>query len=336
MDLLTHALAGAALGEAVAGRRLGRRGMALGAVAALLPDVDVLGHFFLSNAQQLAFHRGITHSLLVAALLPLALALLMRWRFRSPEMHFGRWYTLFALALFSHLLLDSLTCYGTGLFEPFSNHRVAFNTIFVVDPFYTVPWLACMLVVLMGYKREALRRKWNKAGLGFGAAYLAFTSFNHWHVHAHMLRSLESQGLAHDAFVVTPTPLNNLLWMGYSHDAEGAWLGFYSLLDTGQEVQFGRIQRNDSLLAAFGGDPALAQLIWLSQGHYCLQKCGEDVFFNDLRFGFLSRWDGIDTAFALQYNLSPGADNSRPLHRSRYTEPSSVVMGRLVERILGK
>jgi hypothetical protein len=67
-----------------------------------------------------------------------------------------------------------------------------------------------------------------------------------------------------------------------------------------------------------------------------VQKHGDDVYFNDLRFGFLSRWDGIDTAFALRYNLAPGADNSRPLHRTRYAESSGVVLGRLVNRILGK
>ena len=69
---------GAAIGEATVGRRIGRRGMAVGAVTALLPDLDVLGHFFLPHAQQLAFHRGITHSLLIAAILPLILAWLIR------------------------------------------------------------------------------------------------------------------------------------------------------------------------------------------------------------------------------------------------------------------
>ena len=77
------------------------------------------------------------------------------------------------------------------------------------------------------------------------------------------------------------------------------------------------------------------QLVWLSKGNYCVQKQGKDVYFNDLRFGFLSRWEGIDTAFALRYNLAPGADNSRPLNRTRFTEPKTTVLGRLVRRVLG-
>jgi inner membrane protein len=336
MDLVTHALAGAALGEAVAGRRLGRRSMLLGAATALLPDFDVLGHFFLSNARQLAFHRGITHSLLVAMLLSVLLAAVFRWRWRSVEMPWACWIALFGLPLLSHLLLDMLTCYGTGLFEPFSNYRVALDTIFVVDPFYTLPWLACICVVLLQYKHEKMRRRWNKIGLWFGGVYVLLTCLNHLYVKDVMLRALKAQGLSYEAFQVTPTPMNNLLWMGYTRDATGAWIGYYSLLDADQDVRFDRLERNDSLLANQGDDPALAQLIQLSKGNYCVQKHGDDVYFNDLRFGFLSRWDGIDTAFALRYNLAPGADNSRPLHRTRYAESSGVVLGRLVNRILGK
>jgi len=335
MDLVTHALAGAALGEVVAGKRLGRRSMAIGAATALLPDLDVLGHFFLSTARQLAFHRGITHSLLVTMLLSLVLAALFRWRLHSLEMPPWRWIALFALPLLSHLLLDSLTCYGTGLFEPFSNYRVAFDTIFVVDPFYTMPWMICIFMVMRLYKNEALRRKWNKIGLWFGGAYLALTCLNHVYVQGVMLRSIQAQRLSYDGFQVTPAPMNNLLWMGYSRDAQGAWVGFYSLLDADQEVQFSRIERNDSLLEDYRMDPAIEQLVWLSKGNYCVQKQGEDVYFNDLRFGFLSRWEGIDTAFALRYNLAPGADNSRPLNRTRFTEPKTAVLGRLVRRVLG-
>ena len=44
------------------------------------------------------------------------------------------WVWLFFLSIFTHPLLDAFTSYGTQLFAPFSNYRVAFNTISVVDP----------------------------------------------------------------------------------------------------------------------------------------------------------------------------------------------------------
>ena len=64
MDSLSQIVLGAAVGEAVLGRRIGNRAMVWGAVAGTIPDMDVLGKYFLSELDNLAFHRGISHSLL--------------------------------------------------------------------------------------------------------------------------------------------------------------------------------------------------------------------------------------------------------------------------------
>jgi inner membrane protein len=63
MDSLSQIVLGAAVGEAVLGKKLGNRAMVWGAVAGTLPDMDVLGQFFLNELDNLAFHRGISHSL---------------------------------------------------------------------------------------------------------------------------------------------------------------------------------------------------------------------------------------------------------------------------------
>ncbi len=336
MDLLSHALLGAAIGEATVGRRIGRRGMAMGAVTALLPDLDVLGHFFLPHAQQLAFHRGITHSLLVAAILPLILAWLIRRNKTNATVPYPQWTILFGLALLSHLLLDVLTCYGTGLFEPFHSARIAFDTIFVADPFYTLPLLICTIGVLRTYSKEATRRKWNLTGLFLSGLYLLFTFVGHLSVQRIMTNSLVAQGKNFTSFTVTPTPMNSLLWMGYSQDKTGVWIGYYSLLDADTDVKFHRLERNDSLLAAFESAPTLAVLKRLSKGNYALTQQGEHIYFNDLRFGQVADWDSLDSEFALRYDFAAGADNARPLNRTRFTESKGVVFWRLVDRILGK
>ena len=64
MDSLSQIVLGAAVGEAVLGRRIGNRAMIWGAVAGTIPDMDVLGKYVLSELDNLAFHRGISHSLL--------------------------------------------------------------------------------------------------------------------------------------------------------------------------------------------------------------------------------------------------------------------------------
>ena len=68
MDSLSQIVLGAAVGEAVLGRHMGNRAMVWGAVAGTLPDMDVLGQYFLNELDNLAFHRGISHSILASVL----------------------------------------------------------------------------------------------------------------------------------------------------------------------------------------------------------------------------------------------------------------------------
>ena len=85
MDSLSQIVLGAAVGEAVLGRRIGNRAMVWGAVAGTLPDMDVLGKYFLSELDNLAFHRGISHSLLFCVLGALVLGWMTRRLYQSPH-----------------------------------------------------------------------------------------------------------------------------------------------------------------------------------------------------------------------------------------------------------
>ncbi|MBL6875624.1 MAG: metal-dependent hydrolase, partial [Chitinophagales bacterium] len=49
MDSITQIILGAAAGEAVLGKKIGNRAMLWGALAGTIPDLDVLGGFFLSS-----------------------------------------------------------------------------------------------------------------------------------------------------------------------------------------------------------------------------------------------------------------------------------------------
>jgi inner membrane protein len=88
------------------------------------------------------------------------------------------WIWLFFLSIFTHPLLDCFTPYGTQLFAPFSDYRVAFNNISVVDPLYTLPFLICMIVVLFFKRTNIKRLKWTKTGIYISSCYLLFTIGN--------------------------------------------------------------------------------------------------------------------------------------------------------------
>lgn len=64
MDSITQIVLGAAVGDAVLGKKIGNRAMVWGAVAGTIPDLDIIGNLWMSEIDSLAFHRGISHSFL--------------------------------------------------------------------------------------------------------------------------------------------------------------------------------------------------------------------------------------------------------------------------------
>ncbi|PVX44368.1 inner membrane protein [Flavobacterium sp. 103] len=336
MDTVTHTLLGAAIGEVILGKRIGQKAMFYGALVSNLPDIDVLGILFLSDSQQLLFHRGITHSFFFVALISALLGWLFKRRFSDSNANWMDWTWLSIIALLSHLVLDSFTCYGIGLFEPFNNEKISFNTIFVTDPFYTLPLLIGVLFPLIGKKSPDKTKKWNTIGLTFSSCYLIFAMCVHVYVWKVMHQSFKEQQLLSDEFTITPTPLNTFLWMGYSHDSNGAWIGYYSIFDKQKKIDFYRVQRNDSLIASFEKDIMVKNLKQLSKGNYIITKEDSILYFNDIRFGQVSGWNKADGPFAFKFNLNKNADNKRALNRIKYKESTYEWFAILVNRIEGK
>lgn len=335
MDSLTHVVLGAAIGEAVLGKKIGRKAMLWGALADTIPDFDVFASPCFSDAQQLLVHRGFTHSFLFILIMsPLIGWLFSRW-FKKTGLSWKSWGWLFFLGMFSHVLLDSLTAYGTGWFEPFSHYRVSFNTIFVADLFYTIPFLICVLIALIAKNGSPKRVKWNKAGLWISCAYLAFTIINKLHMQSEVEEQLAENHIAVTDVVTTPTPLNNFLWMSYSKDATGYWFGYRSVFDKKEKIDFYHVNKKDSLLASFENDESIRLLKRFSKGYYIMSQHDSAVYFNDIRFGQMGGWNGPDSAFVFSFKLGRNANNSAALNRSRFKTSFSDAFSSLVTRIKG-
>jgi len=84
MDSLTQIVLGAAAGEVVLGKKIGNRAMLWGAIGGTIPDLDVLGSFFLSEIDNLAFHRGISHSILFSIVGALVFGWIVHQIYKSP------------------------------------------------------------------------------------------------------------------------------------------------------------------------------------------------------------------------------------------------------------
>jgi len=69
-----------------------------------------------------------------------------------------RWGIIVYAVFATHVLLDSVTVYGTQIFWPLSEYPVSIGSIFIIDPAYTLPLIVGVIVALMlrhsskGYK----------------------------------------------------------------------------------------------------------------------------------------------------------------------------------------
>ena len=150
MDNLAHALVGAALGRAIADRHVPRAAL-IGAVAANVPDLAEMftGYLGWSRADFLLNHRGITHSLLGAAVEIVVVTLIIGFIVRPAP---WRWVTaLIAVTLLSHLFMDWQGSYGWRPFLPWKGTWYYLDWVAIADPFF---WLVPLIALAWGANRH--------------------------------------------------------------------------------------------------------------------------------------------------------------------------------------
>lgn len=144
MDTFTQAALGATVAQAGFGKRLGPKAALAGALLGALPDLDIISAAWGPWAS-MVHHRGITHSLLFAPVMAPLLGWLT-WRLMKRRDSWWRWSHLAFWALITHPLLDLFTSYGTQLLAPLSDRRFAIDGVSIVDPIYTLPLFAALVV----------------------------------------------------------------------------------------------------------------------------------------------------------------------------------------------
>ncbi len=332
MDSLTHIVIGMIQGELIAGKKIGRKAMLFGAIANSLPDIDVVTSFFVSVDKSLLQHRGFTHSILFVIIASIVAAYLSNKKYQA--MNFSGWLMLWGCGLFSHILIDSMTAYGTGWFEPCTHTRVTFNTIFVADPFYSLPFIISAIALLIVRNNSKWRTAWALAGLIPSIGYLGYTFYNKATINKIAEKNFHQQEIIVNRYITTPTPLNNFLWFILAEDNTGFYTGYYSVLDKNDSVSFSYIPGNHELGNDFQNDPAYNRLIRFSQGYYCLTKDSSgNISLHDLRFGLADLF-GDKNDFVFNYDLKKEGDQM-VIQRGRMKAISSESFKKLIERIKG-
>jgi inner membrane protein len=244
MDTLTHSLFGALVVRAAGGRKSAwggigsRRATLVGAAAAAFPDIDYLT-FWIDPLSFLAdWHRGPTHSLLLAPLWALMLGYFSAWWLRDRANSRG-YMGICLLGLFSHIASDLLTIYGTQILAPLSDWRPGFGTTFVIDPYFSAIVLVGVVASIgLGTPR------WARAGLLVLALYLGLqvllqqqaTSIGETYARVERLEQATSRALAQ--------PLSPFNWL--------------IIVSEGERYHIARVN-----LAAAGGQPPGGASGWL-------------------------------------------------------------------------
>lgn len=217
MDPFTQGVVGSLFAQAGARRSQARPAAVVGLAAGMSPDLDVLIRSPNDSLLAIEFHRHFTHSLAMVPALALAVSLVVWWplsRWR-PDLKFARVYLWSLLAVASHGVLDAMTSYGTRLYWPLSDQRVAWNVISVIDPLFTAP-----LAVLLGIGVAVGSRKLMRIAAIWGAFYLAIGAVQQHRAEAITMHWAESNGLSVERVLAKPSFANLVLWRGLVDDGD--------------------------------------------------------------------------------------------------------------------
>ena len=337
MDSITHIVFGAVTGSALAGKKLGKKAMLWGALANSIPDIDVISGFWLNDPDAILAHRGFTHSILFAFLLSPILSWLFAKYNKNKLMTFRNWMKIFLSGMLFHISLDSMTSYGTGLFEPFSHARISFNNIFVADPFFTIWFLIAFVALLIISNNSKGKTFWTRFGIICGTIYILYTVFNKFNVDASFKQFFAGKNISTQTYFCAPAPLNNWLWMGLAKDHDSIYACYHSVFDN-KPIQFYQAAPvNDYLLNPLRNDKNVQTIIRLSQGYYTVEKENDTLVFSDTRFGLLNAWtrNNEPPKFVFRFDVLRTGDSVK-VQQSKMPEITGDAFHLLYERIKGE
>ena len=334
MDSLTHIALGACLGEAFAGKKVGKKAMLWGILAQSIPDFDFILTPFLATSKDLLVHRGFSHSILFVILLAPLLALLAEKLHRTHDISYKSWVLFFVTSIGLHLFIDGFNNYGIGWLEPFSHSRFSFNTIYVADPLFSIGPAIAAALLLITRKNNAKRIFWWKFGLLCSLFYLSYSAVNKLIIDKNVNTNLKKLNISSTHYFTTPAPFQNLLWFTVAATDSGFYAGYRSVFDNGP-LQLTYYPKNQQLLAPYINRDDIKRLVTFSQGYYTTSISNDTLMFNDLRFGQVVGWMNPKENFSFHYFIQYPDKNNLVVQRGRFEKFDRKAFKGLLTRASG-
>ena len=206
MDPISQGTVGAAFAQSTANKSNIIKIGIIGFLAGLAPDLDVLISSENDPILFLEYHRQFSHSLFFIPLGSLIVAMLIFPLFKK-SMSLKTIYVASFLGYATHGLLDACTSYGTLLFWPFSNERVTWNNISIIDPLFTIPAL-----ILIGIAIKTRKRMFSFFAIGWIIFYLSLGFVQYERALSAVTELAYSRGHDADRITLKPSFGNLILW----------------------------------------------------------------------------------------------------------------------------
>jgi inner membrane protein len=332
MDSLTQIVLGAAVGETVLGKKVGNKAMLYGAIAGTIPDLDVLTRYFMDTVTATEWHRGFSHSIFFSILFAPVFGWLVWKMNRKEEASWKNWTWLMFWGLFTHPVLDAFTTWGTQLFWPFKT-RLAFQSVFVIDPLYTVPFIIFLILAMFQNRTSLKRIRYVRLGLFISCSYLLLTLLLKGIAFQKFEKALDEQGIDYNQMNTRPAPFNTILWMANIELEDAYLMGDYSFFDS-KPIAFKSYPKNHELLGSLKSNDRIKRLIQITEGWYTISEKNGQLYFNDLRFGLISM-DETDTQFAFSYKLVPNGEDIIVEEMPKFKRDAKRLLASLWLRIWG-
>lgn len=173
MDPITQGALGAACAQSVLYPKDKRNAWVVGAISGMAADLDLVIRSNTDPLLSIIYHRQFTHSLIFIPIGALLVALAL-YPFKRFRMSWGLTFYAALIGYATHGLIDMCTSYGTVYFWPFSNQRIAWDVISIIDPFFTIPLIAGVVwTQVFGNRRGVL------VGLLTASIVLSFGVWQH-------------------------------------------------------------------------------------------------------------------------------------------------------------
>ena len=212
MDPLSQGTVGAAFAQSIANKNNIFKIGFIGFLAGMTPDLDVLIQSSTDPILSLEYHRQFTHSLFFIPFGSLIFAILIFPLFKNSLSLKAVYFASF-LGYATHGLLDACTSYGTQLFWPFSNERISWNNISIVDPLFTIPILIFLVIAI-----KTKKKTFSFFGIGWIIFYLTLGYVQYERALSAAIELANMRGHNAERLTLKPSFGNLILWKSiYQH-----------------------------------------------------------------------------------------------------------------------